>query len=104
MQEWRDFVHGTDILPSMTYAEDGCSVPSERRCHAIGLEKGDCRQERLPDSRYCYYHDKLQRGVTHPSVPTPEDPRDGMALYPVWPLPEDGYFLLTESPRRLAVA
>lgn len=109
LQESRPFVHGEDVLPPLTYDEWGSSVPSRARCHAIGLEKGDCRQARTPDSLYCYYHDKLQRGVLDPSVPTPEDlavgdNRPGMALYPVWPLPAGGYVLETESPRRLAVA
>lgn len=90
----------------MTFDEHGVALKGSQRCHAVGLERGDCRQRRQPDSRYCYYHDKLQKGLTSPSVPLPEesDQRDGMALYPVWPLPEGGYVLLDESPTRLCVA
>lgn len=109
----RPFIQGVDVLPPLTHEEHGVGVPSNRRCHAIGLENGDCRSprvapslERPEGSLYCYYHDKLARGVCEPSVPSPEeaDQRDGMALYPTWPLPEDGYVLMTESPRRLELA
>lgn len=90
------------MLPPLTFDEHGVSVPSDRRCHAIGLEMGDCRQTRTDESLYCYYHDKLQRGVLDASVPAPEeaDQRDGMALYPIWPLPVEGYYMLSEAPRR----
>lgn len=93
----------------MNLEEHGVVMPGNRRCHAIGLEMGDCRQQRTSDSLYCYYHDKLQRGVLGASVPAPEeaDQRDGMALYPIWPLPVEGYYMLSMAPRRapaLAVA
>lgn len=106
MEEWRPWTHGLDVLPALTMKEHGVAVPSHQRCHAIGLEVGDCRQARASRSLYCYYHDKLQRGLTTPSVPSPDeaDQRDGMALYPVWPLPADGYFLLNEVPRRMPLA
>lgn len=48
------------------------------RCAVLGLTRGDCQQQKLPDSIYCYYHDKLHKGQTS----TDED------LYPVWPLPD----------------
>jgi hypothetical protein len=104
--ETRPFVHGEDILPDLTYEEHGVRIRGTRRCHAIGLEMGDCRQASIEGSHYCYYHDKLQRGVITPSVPAPEeaDQRDGMALYPTWPLPREGYVLLSLPPRRQSFA
>lgn len=95
-----------DALEPLTYAIHGVSVLPHQRCHALGLENGDCRFPRTDTSLYCYYHEKLQKGLCDPSVPSPEeaDQRDGMALYPVWPLPAEGYALLGEPARRLALA
>lgn len=64
----------------------GITRKGEDRCGAIGLVAGDCREWRLPDSTYCRYHDKLQRGLTEPTAD----------IYPVWPLPEEGYVLTEE--------
>ena len=65
----------------------GGVVKGERRCSALGLPRGDCEQERVPNSAYCFYHDKLQRELTTPTAMT----------YPVWPLPLNGYLFLDES-------
>lgn len=48
------------------------------RCNALALYRGDCPQQREPGSIYCYYHDKVQRGLLEPFV----------NAYPVWPLPD----------------
>lgn len=76
----------------------GGRVCGERRCSAIGLHNGDCSQQRTNHSRYCYYHDKVQTGVISTFQGTSStggwhdaEPRD---LYPVWPLPINGYVLL----------
>ncbi len=42
----------------------------------------------IEGSAYCYYHDKLAKGLTEP-----EEPQS----YPVWPLPKSGYVLITEE-------
>lgn len=65
----------------------GGKVKGEMRCSALGLPRGDCEQERLPHSAYCFYHDKLQQELTEPTAMT----------YPVWPLPKAGYILLDEQ-------
>lgn len=56
---------------------------SRERCHAIGLLRGDCEVHRHTDSLYCYYHDKVQRGLLEPTA----------RVYPVFPLPAEGYVL-----------
>lgn len=65
----------------------GSTIPGPNRCHAINLPRGDCEQQREPNSAYCFYHDKLQRDLTEPTAMT----------YPVWPLPKSGYILLEEQ-------
>lgn len=100
-----------DALPDFTVEDYGVRMPGGQRCHAIGLPTGDCRQAKEPDSEYCYYHDKLQLGLMEPSVPTAQSwgpawthDLDGIALYPVWPLPAEGYVLLEDAPDVLVVA
>lgn len=91
-------------------------VPSSRRCAATNLPKGDCQMQKLNDSAYCFYHDKLQRGVAEPhvdsvrvQVETFDDHGKRRVrtetqsvvrtdCYPVWPLPKAGYVLLGGHP------
>lgn len=65
----------------------GRTVSGDSRCHVIGLPLGDCEAERWSHSVYCFYHDKLQRGLTEPTAMT----------YPVWPLPLSGYIFTDEQ-------
>lgn len=67
----------------------GRTLKGERRCNVLGLPRGDCEQERLDHSAYCFYHDKLQRGLAEPTAQT----------YPVWPLPLSGYVFTDEAQR-----
>lgn len=60
--------------------------PGSQRCVATNLTTGDCKQARMHDSGYCFYHEKLRLGLMEPSG----------ELYPVWPLPVGGYVLLRE--------
>lgn len=62
------------------------------RCAAVGLYFGDCTQPHTGTSIYCYYHDKLRRGLTEPTGD----------LYPVWPLPGYRHRLESKSkPKKL---
>lgn len=72
-------------LPDMELFS-GRTIPGADRCHAIGLPRGDCEQERWRDSAYCFYHDKLQKGLTTPTA----------EVYPAWPLPLSGYVFTDE--------
>lgn len=73
---------------------------------------------RRPDSAYCYYHDKLQRGLCGPhvapvsvemqtfnedtgarSVRSQREFVERTDCYPVWPLPKRGYVLLAAHER-----
>lgn len=65
-----------------------------RRCAAVGLTRGDCQQPHVADSIYCYYHDKLHRGMTEPTG----------KLYPAWPLPNFVHRLGGVVKNRRAVA
>lgn len=38
-----------------------------RRCQDENVF-GKCEQASLPDSNYCYYHDKIHKGITTPSM------------------------------------
>jgi hypothetical protein len=91
LQQWRDR-YPTDVLDDMESPYGGF-LRGKDRCSVVGLEAGDCHMRREPDSAYCYYHQKLQQGLATPTAD----------IYPVWPLPENGYVLLTEPPRRLQV-
>jgi len=71
----------------------GRTIKGSLRCQVIGLPRGDCEQERWRDSAYCFYHDKLQRGLTEPTAES----------YPVWPLPLSGY-VFTDEPIEAVVA
>ncbi len=66
----------------------GGPVPGAQRCAVSGLLRGPCRMKHIEGSAYCYYHDKLAKGLTEP-----EEPQS----YPVWPLPKSGYVLITEE-------
>lgn len=90
-QEWRQPEPG-ESLPDQ-YTALG-RRPGFRRCSALGLERGDCQQERMPDSVYCYYHEKVQDGR---SLPTAD-------VYPVWPLPPTGYRLADRQLAELPAA
>lgn len=61
-------------------------------CSAVGLVRGDCPQQRVEGSAYCYYHHKAERGLLEPAgrEAWPELPD---AYYPVWPLPPEGYVI-----------
>lgn len=82
--------YASEALPPVPSVYGGF-IPSYLRCHALGLglgsKKGDCVQFRVDGSYYCYYHDKVQRGVLEPEH----------HLYPVWPLPSKGYVLMEEE-------
>ena len=91
------------VLPGLDFGQvlGGGGVPGERRCSAIGLQLGDCTQQHIEGSRYCYYHDKVQKGVIDSFMSTnssggwyEESPRN---IYPVWPLPVEGYWLLDRA-------
>lgn len=69
----------------------GRVLPGDKRCAVLGLPRGDCAQEREPDSAYCFYHHKLQAGLTGPVTRS----------YPVWPLPLSGY-VFTDEPMQVA--
>lgn len=64
----------------------GGVLKGKDRCRGVKLERGDCPFARWPGSAYCYYHDKLFTGLTEPSAP----------VYPVWPLPKNGYVILED--------
>lgn len=74
------------VLPDLDLST-GITRKGEDRCGVIGLPAGPCRGAHVPGSAYCFYHDKLQKGLTEPTAQT----------YPVWPLPLNGYVLLEES-------
>lgn len=81
----------------------GGGVPGSWRCNAIGLPKGDCTQYHLADSRYCYYHQKVQDqtiqdfyATNSSGAPVEVSPRQS---YPVYPLPKSGYILLEREMR-----
>lgn len=80
---WRE--RGDEVLPDMLGPYGGVT-PGAKRCLAVGLERGDCPHIRTFTSSYCYYHEKLQRGLTEPTADA----------YPVWPLPPLGY-VVTEG-------
>lgn len=61
-------------------------MPGAKRCLAVGLVRGDCPQPRTLSGNYCYFHEKLQKGLTEPSAD----------VYPVWPLPTSGYVVTEE--------
>lgn len=63
------------------------TIPARHRCGALGLGRGDCKMDRLDTSRYCFYHDKIQRGVIEP---------EESDWYPVLPLPRLGYTLVSD--------
>lgn len=67
------------------------AIAPERRCAAIGLERGDCKMR--TDDVYCYYHAKVAAGMLDP---------DEQALYPVFPLPANGYVLVATTMRKAA--
>ncbi len=80
--------------PGETLADEQLSLgrlPGPQRCGAIGIGTvlpgaHDCRQVAW-GSTYCYYHEKLRKGLMEPSAP----------VYVVWPLPPEGYFLVTNG-------
>lgn len=80
----------SDTLPEMEVFS-GRVLRGDQRCGVLGLPLGDCEQEHIPGSAYCFYHDKLQKGLTEATART----------YPVWPLPLNGY-LFTDEPRQAA--
>lgn len=53
------------------------------------------------DSRYCYYHDKVQKGDIDSFLGLNSagswDEVSPSTFYPVWPLPEHGYVWLAEE-------
>jgi len=53
---------------------------------AVDLVLGDCKSERWQEagSNYCYYHSKLEVGLTTPTG----------KVYPIWPLHPRGYVIL----------
>lgn len=53
-----------------------------RRCSALGLPWNDCTMPAVDESPYCYYHTKVQKGLTTP---------ESWEAYPMLPLPEHGY-------------
>lgn len=76
------------MLPDLPLPMGGV-LAGEKRCLAVGLQLGDCRSQRWDKvgSNYCYYHAKLEAGI---STPTGK-------IYPVWPLHPKGYVLLDEA-------
>lgn len=85
-EKWRKPRKG-EALPDILRAQG--RLPGSQRCSAIGLghTRSACPHARWHDSAYCYYHKKLQSGLTEPDVES----------YPVWPLPTTGYRLLHEE-------
>lgn len=66
-------------------------------CSAAGLLVGDCTEHCIEEAAYCYYHDKVERGLVtyfeaNMSRGLTEVPPTH--FYPVWPLPKSGYVLL----------
>lgn len=66
-------------------------------CSCEGLLLGDCTEQVIEGSAYCYYHNKVLRGdITYFEA----NMAKGIAevspthYYPVWPLPVTGYVLL----------
>jgi len=51
---------------------------SNRGCHAQGLVRGDCPHPAEVNGLYCYYHEKVARGLVEPEI---------QQSYPVYPLP-----------------
>lgn len=111
---WRPRYRNEELLD---FPSSRGRIPGSLRCRAIGLVFGDCKFRRVNESAYCYYHDKVQRGVTHggfyldPGVP--EEWAEAMRLgavqdgglmyveerrlYPVLPLPRHGYVFEEEE-------
>ena len=91
------------VLLGAEYGEvlGGGNVPGELRCAATGLRLGGCNMQHQPNSAYCYYHSKVQAGTISTFQETGSDGgwRDvaPQEFYPVWPLPEHGYIMLTEQ-------
>lgn len=77
-----------EVLPDLPSPMGGV-LEGAKRCLAIGLQLGDCKSQRwsVTGSNYCYYHAKVEAGM---STPTGK-------IYPVWPLHPKGYVLL-ENP------
>jgi hypothetical protein len=78
-QERRTVVRRYDTLPNMELSFGSGIRLGHLRCGQLGLIRGDCQEERLPNRMYCYYHQKVLEGKIEP----PQD------MYPVWPLPQD---------------
>lgn len=74
------------MLPDLPGPYGGVT-PGNKRCLATNLERSDCPHARTLTSSYCYYHEKLQKGLTEPSADA----------YPVWPLPPHGYVVVEEK-------
>lgn len=76
------------MLPDLPGPYGGVT-PGAKRCLALGLVRGDCPHTRESLSSYCYYHSKLQKGLTERTAD----------VYPVWPLPPQGYVITEEVSR-----
>lgn len=100
-----DIMPGPLTVPAAEFGQvlGGSGIPGDWRCRAVGLTYGDCHQQRKTGSAYCYYHDKVQRGAITEHADYPEGrPVSPRTLYPVYPLPRDGYILLEREDRSAA--
>ena len=108
---WRRRNESDGALPNLVTTTG--FVAGQNRCLATNLLRGDCPMHRRPDSSYCYYHQKLAKGLLEPHISTVRvereefDQRTGRRIvrnrivaqtrvdcYPVYPLPTEGYILL----------
>lgn len=71
-------------------------IQGDRRCGVLGLYRGDCPQPRQWSDWLCYYHAKLRDDLCEPEADCHGLPGPiGTSAYPVWPLPERPYVLVT---------
>jgi hypothetical protein len=76
-QKKRPWGTRNETLPDIEVSYGNGIRKGHLRCACLGLIRGDCQEQRLPGSIYCYYHTKALDGLVEVS--------EGM--YAVWPLP-----------------
>lgn len=88
---WRERYYG-EVLPDQEDRGELGARAGDQRCGAIGLMRGDCDHGSWRGRVYCYYHEKVRLGLLEPTA----------EIYPVWPLPANGYVIVSDRRRRAA--